>query len=256
MSAGGSRASRSSRRRLASTIGGGPATHARTPAKRPAIRSPATAWTKPRANENPGCAPDSDAGTSSSDSAIVIASRSGYRARNAARLLLHHERQALGAPIEVDHRVRARPRDARHRDERELTGLEVDRSVEREIEGQNVVRQTPQPSDHAAEGPRRHRPRLARLQRTAHLQRAVVVGHALAHQELTGALEVAAAGSVGPGALGAAAHELRLARAARPGGALVRKLHAAPEPGVADPLAGVALEVARPVFRADDDLQS
>src|SRR5438093_4202047 len=84
MSAGGSRASRNSRRRLASTIGGGPATHARTPAKRPAIRSPATAWTKPRANENSGCAADSDAGTSSSDSAIVIASRSGYRARNAA----------------------------------------------------------------------------------------------------------------------------------------------------------------------------
>src|SRR2546425_12221146 len=76
MSAGGSRASRNSRRRLASTIGGGPATHARTPAKRPAIRSPATAWTKPRANENSGCAADSDAGTSSSDSAIVIASRS------------------------------------------------------------------------------------------------------------------------------------------------------------------------------------
>src|SRR2546430_9718517 len=74
MSAGGSRASRNSRRRLASTIGGGPATHALTPAKRPAIRSPATAWTKPRANENSGCAADSDAGTSSSDSAIVIRS--------------------------------------------------------------------------------------------------------------------------------------------------------------------------------------
>src|SRR6266567_1570843 len=48
MSEGASRASRRSRRRLASTIGGGPATYARTSVNRPFIFSPATACTKAR----------------------------------------------------------------------------------------------------------------------------------------------------------------------------------------------------------------
>src|SRR5260370_24182762 len=53
MSAGASLASRSSRRKLASTIGGGPATQARTSAHRPLLSSPAPARAQTHPKRHP-----------------------------------------------------------------------------------------------------------------------------------------------------------------------------------------------------------
>jgi hypothetical protein len=51
-------------------------------------------------------------------------------AQGAARLLLDHEHEAARGALEVDHGVRARPRDAGHAEERELSGREVEGPVE------------------------------------------------------------------------------------------------------------------------------
>ena len=174
-------------------------------------------------------------------------------AHRPVRLLLHHERQALRAPIEVDHGIGAGPRDAGHGEQRELPRLEVERLVEADVEGHHVVGQPPVRLDHATERPGRGRLRLARLQ-DPHLEPAVLVRHALAREDLGGALQVPVAGRVGPVALVAPAHERGLAGAARAGRALVGQLDATPERGVQDLLPGGALEVPRAIAGADRDL--
>ena len=113
--------------------------------------------------------------------------------------------------------------------------------------------QPPVPLDHPTERAGRSRLRLARLQ-DAHLEPAILVGDALAGEDLRGALRVPVAGCVGPVALVAPAHKDGLARAARASGALVRQLDAAPQRGVQDLLPGGALEVPRGIARVDRDL--
>src|SRR6267378_4452131 len=142
---------------------------------------------------------------------------------------------------------------ARHGEEHELAGGEVEQTVERDVERGDVVRQPAQPAHDAAEDARRGRVGLPRLQR-AHLQRAVVVGHALAREQVALALEIFPAGGLGPLALRASAREPRLARPARAGGALVGELDPASQPGVENLLSGLARTVARAIPRGDDDL--
>src|SRR5207302_1894974 len=165
-------------------------------------------------------------------------------AHGPARLLLRHERQPLGAVVEVDHRIRARPGDARHGEERELAGGEVEGAVERDVERGDVVRQPAQPAHDAAEDARGGGVGLARLQR-ALLQRAVVAGHALAREQVALALEIFPAGRLWPLALRASAREPRLARPAGAGRALVVGLDPASQPGVERRLSGCALVLAR-----------
>src|SRR5262249_14268996 len=88
------------------------------------------------------------------------------------------------------------------------------------------------------------------------LERAVLVRHALARQQVGLALEVLPSRRLGPVAFHAAARQPRLAGAARAGGAFVGKLDAAPQPRVKDFLARFALEIARAVARGDDDLHT
>src|SRR3989441_11331074 len=146
----------------------------------------------------------------------------------------------------------ARPGDARDGDERELARREVERRIDVHVERDDVVRQPPDPPHDTAEGARGGRVRLGRLQR-ADLQRAVVVSHALAREQVALALEIFPAGGLGPLALRAPARQPRLARPAGARGALVGKLDPASQTGVEDLLPGLALEVACPVLRADDD---
>src|SRR5207249_10913560 len=137
-----------------------------------------------------------------------------------------------------------RPRDARHGEEHELAGREVERTIDRDVERGDVVRQRSQPAQDASAAAGGGRVGLARLQR-AHLQRAVVVGHARAREQVTLALEIFPAGRLWPLALRASAREPRLARPAGAGGALVGELDPASQPGVENLLSGLALEVAR-----------
>ena len=176
-------------------------------------------------------------------------------AHAATRLLLHHEREPLGAAVEVHHRVGTRARDAGHGEERELAGGEIERRVDLDVEGGDVVRQPTKPLDHPAHRPRHRCVGLARFQR-ADLEGAILAGNALAGEQIALSLEILPARRLGPGALRAPAREPRLARAARPRGALVRQLDTAAQAGEEDLLARVALEVARAVARGDDDLHT
>ena len=132
----------------------------------------------------------------------------------------------------------------------------IERRIDVQLDSHHVVRQAAARAHDAAEGARRGHARLTRLQHPADLERAVGASHALAHEELGLALEIAAARSLRPLALGPATHEPGLAGTARAGGAFVGKLGAAPESGEENLLPGLALEVARPVPGIDDDLHA
>ncbi len=177
-------------------------------------------------------------------------------AHRAARLLLHHEGQARGAAVEVDHGVGAGPAipgtvtsanwpASKSRGSSRSTSKAATSCVSR-----RYARTTPARARGAGGA------RLARLQGHADLERAIVVGHALAHQEIGRALEIPAPRGLRPLALGASAHQPGPARAAGARAALVGQLDAAPEAGVEDLLPGVALEVVRAVPGLDDDLHA
>ena len=104
-------------------------------------------------------------------------------AHRPARLLLHHERQAPGRPLEVDHGVGAGARDAGHGEERELARVEVERPVEIHVEGGHVVGQPAPASSTPAQRGGARRVRVGRLEH-ADLERAILVRHALAHEQL------------------------------------------------------------------------
>src|ERR1700736_2720566 len=173
-------------------------------------------------------------------------------AHRAPRLFLHHERKPLRARIKVHHRVGPGPRDTRHAEEGELTGLEVERPIEMDVERGHVVSQAPPPPQHTGDRARQGE-RLARLQ-DRDLECAVVAGHALAHEQLGLALEIPFTRRAGPLALHPAAHEAGLAGAARAGRALVGQLDARAQAGMEDLLSGLALELALPVPGLDGDL--
>ena len=132
-------------------------------------------------------------------------------ADRAAGLLLDHEGQALGEAIVVDHGIGAGPHDSRHGEERELARLEVEGALEVDVEGRHVVGEPAQIAHRSRERARSRGARLALSQWRRDLERAIPMGHALAHEELGLALQVAAAGGVGPLAHGPAADEPRLA---------------------------------------------
>ena len=126
--------------------------------------------------------------------------------------------------------------------------------VEIHVEGEHVVGEPPAAPHDAAQRPRRAG--AARLlERRPDLEHAVLVGDALAHQELGLGLEIPMAGRLGP---------LRRRAPARPSRALhvpqvpvphsYGQLDPAPQAGEQDLLPGRALEVARPVAGVDDDL--
>jgi hypothetical protein len=108
------------------------------------------------------------------------------------------------------------------------------------------------PPDHARE-------RGGRVTRLEHgdFERAILARHALAHEQLGRALEIAAARGIGPLALHPATHEPGLARAARAGPALVGQLDSAPQAGVEDLLAWLTVkilgEIPGPAPGGDDD---
>src|SRR2546428_319194 len=114
------------------------------------MRAPATAWTNPRANANPREAVGRHARTAPSADATAAPKRPPPPPP--PRLLLPHERRARAAAVEVDHGVRAPPGDPGEGDERKRARREVERRIEVHVEGDDVVRQPPDPPHDPAEG--------------------------------------------------------------------------------------------------------